>query len=156
MDLILRKSCLFFYDFIKNWGGGGGFSPQSPLCLRPCNYFEGNKAFKNFCLQFGLLGKHGLIFLSEENLMYFTTHCPGVRGLSPSKIHNYLYGIRSWSIYQGLPDPLRTASGQPLLCLARALHGIKKMSSCYYKQNITYHFGNPASFEQTARIILFW
>ena len=60
------------------------------------NYFRGNKAFINFCLRLGLLDKHGLIFPSEENLMYFAAHCAGVRGLSPSTIHNYLYGIRSW------------------------------------------------------------
>ena len=90
------------------------------------NYVKGNKAFTNFCLQLGLLDKRGLIFPSEENLMYFAAHCAGVKGLSPSTIHNYLYGIRSWSINQGLPDPLRTASGQPLLRLARVLRGIKK------------------------------
>ena len=69
------------------------------------NYFQGNKAFTNFCLKLGLLDKHGLIFPSEESLMYFAAHCAGVRGLSPSAIHNYLYGIRSWSINQGLIDP---------------------------------------------------
>ena len=90
------------------------------------NYFQGNKTFTNFCLQLGLLDKHGLIFPSEENLMYFVAHCARVRGLSPSMIHNYLYGIRSWSINQGLPDPLRTTSGQALLRLARVLRGIKK------------------------------
>ena len=59
------------------------------------NYFQGNKAFTNFSLQLRLLDKHGLISPSEEN-------CAGVRGLSPSTIHNYLYGIRSWSINLGL------------------------------------------------------
>ena len=41
--------------------------------------FQGNEAFTNFCLQLGLLDKHGLIFPSEENLMYFAEHIvPGL------------------------------------------------------------------------------
>ena len=58
--------------------------------------------------------------------MYFASHFAEVRGLSPSTIHNYLYGICSWFINQGLPDPLRTAWGQPLLRLARVSRGIIK------------------------------
>ena len=62
---------------------------------------------------------------------------------------------------EGLLDlhSLRTASGQPLLRVARVLRGIiknKRKSLYHYNQTITYHFGNPTSFEQAARIILFW
>ena len=62
---------------------------------------------------------------------------------------------------EGLPElyPLRTASGQPLLSVARVLRGIikKKSHRVIITKRIAYHFGNPTtSFEQAARIILFW
>ena len=83
--------------------------------------------------------------------MYFEAHCAGVRGLSPGTIHNYLYGIRSWSINQGLPDPLRTISGQPLLRLARVSRGIKNVIVLLQTKD----YLNTTSFERAARIILF-
>ena len=86
------------------------------------------KRLQTFACSWGFWTNLVSFFQSEENLMYFAVHCAEVRGRSPSTIHNYLYGIRSWFINQGLPDPLRTASGQSLLRLPKVLCGIiKKM-----------------------------
>ena len=91
------------------------------------SYSRGANAYIDFCLQLDLTDNQGkLLDISEDQLMYFAAHCAGSRGLAPGTIHNYLYGIRSWYITKGLPDPLKNDNGQPLYRLARVLRGIKK------------------------------
>ena len=87
-------------------------------------YSQGAKTFLNFCLQYNIPCSHPI---QEQLLLYFAAHCAYHMKLAASTINTYLFGIRDWCIGQGLPDPLKTIYGQPLLRLDRVLRGIKKL-----------------------------
>ena len=86
------------------------------------NYTTVANAYIDFFLQLALTDNQGrLLDLSEDQLMHFAVHCAGSKGLAPGTIHSYLYGIQSWYITNGLPDPLKNDNGQPLYHLAHVL-----------------------------------
>ena len=91
-------------------------------------YTQRAKTLFKFCMHYNLPSPAVTAeSITEQWLLYFVAHCAHNMKLAASTINTYLYGIRDWCIGQGLPNPLKTTYGRPLLRLQRVLKGIKEL-----------------------------
>ena len=90
------------------------------------SYNTGLRAWLRFTALFDIAGPSPAYpDISEEILIYFVSHCAHTLQLSYKTIKVYLAGVRNHYVQAGLPNPLLSTSGQPLLRLQHVICGIR-------------------------------